>query len=994
MVRTAFRFLARERELDALRRRLEATAAGSGGVVALSGPPGIGTTTLAREVAARARGLGMAVAWGECREGLLDRPFGALAEALEAHALTLPPTQVMEDLATDGGPILHICPGLGAVLPTLAPQVPLEPVDERLRLREATFGWLTRMASRAPLLVVLDEFQLADGDLRGTVEQLARRLRQVPVLLLCVSSAIVTKGRKRAVKPRGALEALELDGLDLGAVAALLGGVSDRPVMPATVELVHKVAHGNPLLSGELYRHLVEEALLPGPGSSSLPHPSALPRTIAQVVAWRVARLPTPSRAALNVLAAFSRGAASHVVASVAGLVKARAIEALEILVSDALVAADERGARYWVIQPMIRAALLEAITPLLRAQMHRRIAEVIEAEAGDERRQIAGELAFHWGASRALPGRERGLNHFLLATEQARAAYAHLRAVDCLRAALTVAPANGATVFDLSSRLAMAEAAAGLRKEALASAHRVLELGSAASQAHAADRDAPSNEAMSTVIDTLRTLRGDGVEPGEWEELDALRQAALATLGADRSPRAESLPHARLHLLAEAWQPLTLRGAALLTWGDLQPLAAQTLARLGAEADRADQMLIQWPRTRADTAAAAEAANTWRRPQQTLRALACTVSDLVTRQGMFGEGVGWASQYLVTAERYGSIRDRVRALALLARCHTALGSFAGAEEALARADALLPALNGTPSPSAEMLADEVTISRFAMAYSVDGNWRALLKSLPPPAPPRPSGLLLAAQRCLGQWRAGGDAEARESVAALLDAAAELPPLTLHRDAALVAILAAAWEMGAAEHAAAGLSLARLARGAGVGAQIEGTLELTEARLLGLAGRVTESRAAFAVARAQMAAAGLRPLLALADHDEAIVIAAASSRGHEEAIQLLGSAGEKFERLGMRGWSDRVSDLTRSGLDAAAMPGGQLAFTYQRGLSRPEADLVRLLAGGATPAEAGDELGLDQPGVDRLLRAALKKLRGKSADELPQLARRYGLGGL
>jgi DNA-binding CsgD family transcriptional regulator len=419
-----------------------------------------------------------------------------------------------------------------------------------------------------------------------------------------------------------------------------------------------------------------------------------------------------------------------------------------------------------------------------------------------------------------------------------------------------------------------------------------------------------------------------------------------------------------------------------------------KTLATFGAEADRADLMLVQWPRTRADTAAAAEAARAWRRPQQTLRALACTATDLVTRQGMFGEGSGWATQYLATAERYGSLRDRVRALTLLARCHIALGSFSGAREALARAELLLPALTGAPSPSAEMLEDEQTISRFALAHFVDGDWRALLKSLPPAEPPRPAGLLLAAQRCLGLWRAGNEAEARQSLAGLLGAAAELPPLTLHRDAALIATLVATWEMGAAEHAAAGLSLVRLARDAGVGAQIEGSLELTEARLLGLAGRVAESRAAFAVARAQLTAAGLRPLLAFADHDEAIVIAAASSRGHDEAIKLLGSAGEKFERLGMRGWSDRVSALTGTGLESAGAPGGRLAFTYPRGLSRNEADLVRLVSGGANLTDAAEELALDQPTAERLLRSSLKKLRGKSVDELPQLARRYGLGGL
>ena len=64
-----------------------------------------------------------------------------------------------------------------------------------------------------------------------------------------------------------------------------------------------------------------------------------------------------------------------------------------------------------------------------------------------------------------------------------------------------------------------------------------------------------------------------------------------------------------------------------------------------------------------------------------------------------------------------------------------------------------------------------------------------------------------------------------------------------------------------------------------------------------------------------------------------------------------------------------------------------------RGLSRREADIVRMSATGLRPGEVAAELELSKDEVDGALTSALRKLRGKSVDELPQLARKYGLGG-
>jgi len=225
----------------------------------------------------------------------------------------------------------------------------------------------------------------------------------------------------------------------------------------------------------------------------------------------------------------------------------------------------------------------------------------------------------------------------------------------------------------------------------------------------------------------------------------------------------------------------------------------------------------------------------------------------------------------------------------------------------------------------------------------------------------------------------------------LLEAAAHQPPLTLYRDAALIATLAAAWELGAAEHAATGRSLVDLAAEAGVGGQLEGSLAHTRARMFALAGDVAAARDVFADERPALDRGGQRPMRAIVDHDEAITIAASGKHAYPEATRLLETAAGQFEALGMPGWLKRTRDLMDKGLEVASTPGGRLAFTYPQGLSRREADVVRLLAGGASTQETAATLVLEESVVERLTSSALEKLGSDRLDDLPRLARRYGL---
>jgi DNA-binding CsgD family transcriptional regulator len=165
------------------------------------------------------------------------------------------------------------------------------------------------------------------------------------------------------------------------------------------------------------------------------------------------------------------------------------------------------------------------------------------------------------------------------------------------------------------------------------------------------------------------------------------------------------------------------------------------------------------------------------------------------------------------------------------------------------------------------------------------------------------------------------------------------------------------------------------------------------ARMHALSGELAEAHELFAAQRDALAEAGRRPLRAIVDYDEAVALAAAGKSRQSEAGQLLELAARAFEELGMTGWLGRSRRMLDGGFEAAAQPGGRLHFTYPRGLSRREADLVRLVSGGASLEQAAGALDLDEAVARRHLDAALDKLGAGSPAELPRLARQLGLGG-
>lgn len=161
----------RDRELADVGAALGALAAGRGGMVLVTGEPGIGKTALCEEVVARAAAGGLATAWAGCWRSPPLPPLWPWRQVLrELSAAEARPVEVPKDLAPW---LAHLAGG----------EAPVADPD-------AALVWLTDAlvsvfaVVRRPTVVVLDDLQWADARSLQVVAALSVRLRRVPTAVV------------------------------------------------------------------------------------------------------------------------------------------------------------------------------------------------------------------------------------------------------------------------------------------------------------------------------------------------------------------------------------------------------------------------------------------------------------------------------------------------------------------------------------------------------------------------------------------------------------------------------------------------------------------------------------------------------------------------------------------------------------------------------------------------------------------------------------------
>ena len=186
----------RESELGRIEELLGQVRSGCGAVAVLEGPAGIGKTALLALAARRAGGYGFSVLRAAGGELELQHAFGM------ARQLFWPAVAP----GRDRGDLLEGAAGLAA-LPLGLPGVQADRVEGRGDAASAAMHglyWLTaNLAERAPLLIAVDDAHWADEMSLRFVLYLARRMADLPVLMLVAARSAAGPGDGGLLARRG-----------------------------------------------------------------------------------------------------------------------------------------------------------------------------------------------------------------------------------------------------------------------------------------------------------------------------------------------------------------------------------------------------------------------------------------------------------------------------------------------------------------------------------------------------------------------------------------------------------------------------------------------------------------------------------------------------------------------------------------------------------------------------------------------------------------------
>lgn len=242
-------FVGRERKL----MRLESlwTRARDGRLVAalVTGPGGIGKSTLLRRFATGLAARGWPAYLVSCQEIARTIPFAAVSD------LTL---QLIRDPAVAGtdprwlAEASRVTPGLRSVYSGIPEPQPTPPEAVRIRATEALFRMLEALRDSGPLLLAIDDVQFMDPASREVIHVLLRRLERSPTLLLAAADdGESLRSRQEAFDLVAWEEEVVLDCLDAESTIRLVRAVAGRLHPPArhVCDKIAELSQGNPYLT-------------------------------------------------------------------------------------------------------------------------------------------------------------------------------------------------------------------------------------------------------------------------------------------------------------------------------------------------------------------------------------------------------------------------------------------------------------------------------------------------------------------------------------------------------------------------------------------------------------------------------------------------------------------------------------------------------------------------------------------------------------------------
>ena len=580
--------LGREVPQARLRDLLLGVAAGTRSVALVSGPAGIGKSSLVRATVDDVALLG----WGTCVDAVAAPGYWPWSRVLDAIAAAAGPTTTAATAGEDA-------PLLAAIGRSFGPAAPSEGSErDRLLLMDAVSRWLVRVAAeRGPVVVVLDDLQWADDSSLALLEFVARDPAAAAIAIISCyrEDELAPSARRRLSDLSMSATRIELDGLDRSAAGVLAAEIAG-PLDPAELDDLFRRAGGHPVFTREL-------ALLARDGGDG----RRLPVAVRDAIEHRLALLPERTRTVLEVAALAGNAIATDVVLVASAMPRSAVDDALAAARSAGIVAVDAAG-RLQFAHDLYRETIAASMPADRQVAVHQQIGIALGERAARGLPVHPVDLAHHFTAAMAAGEASRAA-HWALAAAAADVnslafgeAAAHLRrwreAVAASR--VTADPREHTTVLmaeaDALARAGMVEEArARLRTaHALTEGRGLADLCGEVALA-VAELGAPASARRGEVLRGLEDAldKTAGLDP----DLEARLTARLArelhhSVAAER-PRAGPLSEHAIKLGRTGAAPGTLVTSLLarhdVLWNPGSPLERIDLAReIVAVAERA----------------------------------------------------------------------------------------------------------------------------------------------------------------------------------------------------------------------------------------------------------------------------------------------------------------------------------------------------------------------------------------------------------------------
>jgi DNA-binding winged helix-turn-helix (wHTH) protein/tetratricopeptide (TPR) repeat protein len=398
-------FVGRAEPMERLLGALHGARNGRGRLCLLTGDAGIGKTRCVSEFASVARRLRLGVSSGRCLEGGRTAAFW-------------PWVQVLRDALGEDSLSAQLKLEVRSLLSELVPRsdtidIPIDPdatngFGARFWVLEKLSRHLLKSGEDSPRVILLEDVHWADEASLDLLTFLAAELSQASVLVVATARETLPQGSEAWAKilPRlGPCERIELSALKPKDVETYVAEVTGLNLSPEIHSTVYTKSAGNPLFLQESVRLLA--ACCEKDGIAALKTDDIrVPGVARDVLRARLTGLSLETCEALEVACVIGQEFELPVLQGALGVAGEPLLVGLDEATKARIVAPRARAGTYGFVHETIREALYEELSTALRVDLHRRVAEAIEARlVGDLR---ANDLAYHYyhGLPRAEPAR------------------------------------------------------------------------------------------------------------------------------------------------------------------------------------------------------------------------------------------------------------------------------------------------------------------------------------------------------------------------------------------------------------------------------------------------------------------------------------------------------------------------------------------------------------------------------------------------------------